>query len=150
MYGNCKNFPFWFIVLWCQNSRKMVTYKQTFMFYVVQYMIVRAGFWGYVSLIFWYVYMPCKSLSLSCCFAQFFHFSSIAYPPVDGQFKDRIKWVGSPSQRDASIQLFNASLNDNGTYTCAVYNPPDVHGLPSKTILTVTPKSETHSLTSSW
>ncbi|KAI4900621.1 hypothetical protein NFI96_013919 [Prochilodus magdalenae] len=70
----------------------------------------------------------------------FFHFFSKAYPPQDGHFKGRVKWLGGPSRGDASIQLLNASLNDNGTYACAVRNPPDVHGQASQTILTVTPK----------
>ncbi|XP_072547507.1 myelin protein zero-like protein 3 [Salminus brasiliensis] len=71
----------------------------------------------------------------------FFHFSMVAYPPDDGYFKGRVKWLGSPSAGDASIQLLNASLSDNGTYSCIVRNPPhDVHGLPSQTVLTVTPK----------
>uniref|UniRef100_A0A8C1JM70 Ig-like domain-containing protein n=1 Tax=Cyprinus carpio TaxID=7962 RepID=A0A8C1JM70_CYPCA len=71
-----------------------------------------------------------------------FHFSSQAYLPEDDYFKGRVKWAGSPSRGEASIQLLNASLTDNGTYTCAVRNPPDVHGHPAQTVLTVTPQSE--------
>ncbi|KAF7648007.1 hypothetical protein LDENG_00163440 [Lucifuga dentata] len=72
----------------------------------------------------------------------FFHFSSRAFPPPDGQFGGRIRWQGSPAHGDASIVLINATLNDNGTYTCSVRNPPDVHGSPtSHTVLTVTPKA---------
>ncbi|XP_026082857.1 myelin protein zero-like protein 3 [Carassius auratus] len=70
----------------------------------------------------------------------FFHFSSQAYLPDDDYFKGRVKWSGSPSRGEASIQLLNASLTDNGTYTCAVRNPPDVHGHPAQTVLTVTPQ----------
>ncbi|XP_056100710.1 myelin protein zero-like protein 3 isoform X1 [Rhinichthys klamathensis goyatoka] len=70
----------------------------------------------------------------------FFHFSSQAYPPLEDYFKDRVKWLGSPSGGDASIQLLNASLSDNGTYTCAVRNPPDVQGSPAQTVLSVTPQ----------
>ncbi|XP_016370799.1 myelin protein zero-like protein 3 [Sinocyclocheilus rhinocerous] len=70
----------------------------------------------------------------------FFHFSSQAYLPEEDYFKGRVKWVGSPSRGEASIQLLNASLTDNGTYTCAVRNPPDVHGHPAQTVLTVTPQ----------
>ncbi|XP_047450984.1 myelin protein zero-like protein 3 [Mugil cephalus] len=70
----------------------------------------------------------------------FFHFSSRAFPPSDGQFGNRIRWQGAPARGDASISLLNATLNDNGTYTCSVRNPPDVHGSPSShTVLTVTP-----------
>uniref|UniRef100_A0A8C1YJD0 Ig-like domain-containing protein n=1 Tax=Cyprinus carpio TaxID=7962 RepID=A0A8C1YJD0_CYPCA len=69
-----------------------------------------------------------------------FHFSSQAYLPEDDYFKGRVKWAGSPSRGEASIQLLNASLTDNGTYTCTVRNPPDVHGHPAQTVLTVTPQ----------
>ncbi|XP_033833447.1 myelin protein zero-like protein 3 [Periophthalmus magnuspinnatus] len=72
----------------------------------------------------------------------FFHFSSRTFPPSQGQFSGRIKWKGSPARGDASIALINATLNDNGTYTCSVRNPPDVHGAPtSHSVLTVTPKA---------
>ncbi|XP_066535704.1 myelin protein zero-like protein 3 [Hoplias malabaricus] len=70
----------------------------------------------------------------------FFHFSSKPYPPEEGQFKGRVLWAGALSQGDASIQLLNASLLDNGTFTCGVRNPPDVYGSPAQTTLTVTPK----------
>ena len=74
---------------------------------------------------------------------QFFHFSSLVFPPRDGQFNGRVKWLGSPARGEASIQLLNASLSDNGTYTCSVRNPPDVHGFPtSQTVLTVSPEGE--------
>ncbi len=82
------------------------------------------------------VLSPC-SVSL-----QIFHFLSQAYLPEEDYFKGRVKWVGSPSRSDASIQLLNATLTDNGTYSCAVHNPPDVHGQPAQTVLMVTPKSE--------
>ncbi|KAM9318820.1 myelin protein zero-like protein 3 [Pholidichthys leucotaenia] len=73
---------------------------------------------------------------------SFFHFSSRAFPPEDGQFLGRIRWTGTPAKGDASISLINATLHDNGTYTCSVRNPPDVHGSPnSHTVLTVTPKA---------
>ncbi|XP_076832839.1 myelin protein zero-like protein 3 [Brachyhypopomus gauderio] len=69
-----------------------------------------------------------------------FHFMSVAYPPEDEQFKGRVRWLGNLGGGDASIQLINATLGDNGTYTCAVRNPPDVHGLPAQTVLVVTPQ----------
>ncbi|XP_034023807.1 myelin protein zero-like protein 3 [Thalassophryne amazonica] len=71
----------------------------------------------------------------------FFHFSSQVFYPTEGQFRGRIQWQGRPAHGDASILLINATLNDNGTYTCSVRNPPDVHGSPtSQTVLTVTNK----------
>nr|XP_019950471.1 PREDICTED: myelin protein zero-like protein 3 [Paralichthys olivaceus] len=72
----------------------------------------------------------------------FFHFSSRAFLPSDGQFAGRIQWQGTPARGEASITLINATLSDNGTFTCSVRNPPDVHGSPtSHTVLTVTPKA---------
>ncbi|XP_046891325.1 myelin protein zero-like protein 3 [Hypomesus transpacificus] len=72
----------------------------------------------------------------------FFHFSSLVFPPTDRQFKGRVQWQGSPARGDATIVLLHATLNDNGTYTCSVRNPPDVHGSPtSHTVLTVTPRA---------
>ncbi|XP_072249018.1 myelin protein zero-like protein 3 [Leuresthes tenuis] len=72
----------------------------------------------------------------------FFHFSSQALPPTNGPLAGRIRWQGSPARGTASILLINATLTDNGTYTCSVRNPPDVHGSPSShTVLTVTPKA---------
>ncbi|MCI4385607.1 hypothetical protein PGIGA_G00052500 [Pangasianodon gigas] len=70
----------------------------------------------------------------------FFHFFSVAYPPEAGHFKGRVQWHGDPARGDASIRLLNASLHDNGTYSCAVRNPPDFQGPPSNTILTVSLK----------
>ncbi|CAL8360685.1 unnamed protein product [Merluccius merluccius] len=71
----------------------------------------------------------------------FFHFSSKAFLPTVGQFSGRVRWQGSPARGEASITLLNTTLTDNGTFTCAVRNPPDVHGSPtSHTVLTVTPK----------
>lgn len=84
------------------------------------------------------------SIEFTPCFVfpQLFHFSLKPHLPSDGHFKGRVKWLGNPSRNDATIQLLNATLNDNGTYRCAVHNPPDVFGAPTDTVLTVTPKSE--------
>lgn len=85
-----------------------------------------------------FCFRPLLLLSL-----QFFHFSSRAFPPLEGQFAGRIRWQGSPARGEASIALINATLQDNGTFTCSVRNPPDVHGSPnSHTVLTVTPKGK--------
>ncbi|TSK67174.1 Myelin protein zero-like protein 3 [Bagarius yarrelli] len=70
----------------------------------------------------------------------FFHFYSKAYPPNEGHFKGRVEWQGDPARGDATVRLLNATLNDNGTYSCAVRNPPDVQGPPSNTVLTVSLK----------
>ncbi|XP_075765823.1 myelin protein zero-like protein 3 isoform X2 [Pelodiscus sinensis] len=67
-----------------------------------------------------------------------FHFQSVAYPAVAGTFRGRILWVGNIGKGDASIAIQNLTLNDNGTFTCAVKNPPDVHHNIPQTKLTVT------------
>ncbi|KAJ8256533.1 hypothetical protein COCON_G00186850 [Conger conger] len=72
-----------------------------------------------------------------------FYFYSTPHPPPQGQFKGRIRWVGNPSRGDCSILLLNATFTDNGTYTCSVKNPPDVHGAPSQVRLSVVPKKVT-------
>nr|CAM73167.1 zgc:85923 [Danio rerio] len=77
----------------------------------------------------------------------FFHFSSVAYPVEDERFRGRVKWTGSPSGGDASIQLLNATQNDNGTFSCSVRNPPDIQGNTAQTVLTVTPKRVSLTLT---
>lgn len=109
------------------------------------YMLSEQGSWSLFS---------CCSVStfmFSSPPLQFFHFSSRAFPPNDGQFTGRIRWQGSPARGEASISLINATLNDNGTYTCSVRNPPDVHGSPtSHTVLTVTPKRKITHTRLSW
>lgn len=92
----------------------------------------------------------CDSVHPLLC-SQFFHFSSRAFPPQQGQFAGRIGWLGAPARGDASISLANSTLQDNGTYTCSVRNPPDVHGSPtSHTVLTVSPKGERASPIQAW
>ncbi|XP_066567313.1 myelin protein zero-like protein 3 isoform X2 [Amia ocellicauda] len=67
-----------------------------------------------------------------------FHYQSAPYPATEGRFKDRVSWAGDISWRDVSILIRNLSLSDNGTFTCAVKNPPDVHGPLAQTELSVT------------
>ncbi|XP_041494417.1 myelin protein zero-like protein 3 isoform X2 [Microtus oregoni] len=67
-----------------------------------------------------------------------FHYQSFQYPTTAGTFRDRISWVGNVYKGDASISISNPTLKDNGTFSCAVKNPPDVyHNIPL-TELTVT------------
>ncbi|XP_030393986.1 myelin protein zero-like protein 3 isoform X1 [Gopherus evgoodei] len=77
-----------------------------------------------------------------------FHYQSIAYPAVVGTFRDRISWVGNVAKGDASIAIQNPMMNDNGTFTCAVKNPPDVHHNIPQTKLTVTHRGFSFQLTS--
>ncbi|MBN3277035.1 MPZL3 protein, partial [Polyodon spathula] len=71
---------------------------------------------------------------------SFFYYQSKAFLQTEGLFKGRVSWQGDVNRGDASIQLRNLTLNDNGTFTCTVRNPPDVHGNLAKTVLTVTPR----------
>lgn len=43
---------------------------------------------------------------------------------------------------DASISISNPTLKDNGTFSCAVKNPPDVHHNIPVTELTVTERGK--------
>ncbi|KAM4702963.1 myelin protein zero-like protein 3 [Rhinophrynus dorsalis] len=66
------------------------------------------------------------------------HFQSKAYPILEGPFKDRVFWDGDVKRGDASISLEDLRLTDNGTLSCTVRNPPDVHGNVPQTKLMVT------------
>ncbi|XP_041424287.1 myelin protein zero-like protein 3 isoform X1 [Xenopus laevis] len=66
------------------------------------------------------------------------HFQNKPYPILEGPFKDRIIWEGDVRRGDASISLTDLRLTDNGTLSCIVWNPPDVHGNVPQTKLTVT------------
>ncbi|XP_054989226.1 myelin protein zero-like protein 3 isoform X2 [Sorex araneus] len=67
-----------------------------------------------------------------------FHYQSFQYPTTAGTFRDRISWAGDVYKGDASISISNPTLKDNGTFSCAVKNPPDVHHNIPVTELTVT------------
>ncbi|XP_073441356.1 myelin protein zero-like protein 3 [Dendrobates tinctorius] len=69
------------------------------------------------------------------------HYQSKPYPTSIGPFKDRITWEGDIGRGDASIMLEDLKLTDNGTLSCVVRNPPDVHGNMPQTKLTVTLES---------
>ncbi|XP_061449378.1 myelin protein zero-like protein 3 [Rhineura floridana] len=77
-----------------------------------------------------------------------FHYQSVAYPAQKGTFRDRVSWAGNVAKRDASIRITNPMMGDNGTFTCAVKNPPDVqHNIP-QIMLTVTQRGTSFHLTS--
>ncbi|KAM4016559.1 myelin protein zero-like protein 3 isoform 2-T2 [Anomaloglossus baeobatrachus] len=71
------------------------------------------------------------------------HFQSKPYPTSVGAFKDRVTWEGNVGHGDASITLEDLKLTDNGTFSCVVRNPPDVHGNVPQMKLTVTLESLT-------
>uniref|UniRef100_A0A8C7WWQ9 Myelin protein zero like 2 n=1 Tax=Oryzias sinensis TaxID=183150 RepID=A0A8C7WWQ9_9TELE len=57
-----------------------------------------------------------------------FYYHNKPYPPLEGMFRKRISWAGDVMGRDASIIIKEVKFTYNGTYTCQVKNPPDVHG----------------------
>ncbi|XP_066462129.1 myelin protein zero-like protein 3 [Eleutherodactylus coqui] len=69
------------------------------------------------------------------------HYQLKSYPTLEGPFKDRIAWEGNIARGDASIRLADLKLTDNGTFTCLVRNPPDVHGNVPQMKLIVTRES---------
>ncbi|KAK0139573.1 Myelin protein zero-like protein 2 [Merluccius polli] len=76
-----------------------------------------------------------------------FHYQEVAYPPVSGLFKERVVWSGDVSKRDASITLQGVAPSFNGTYTCQVRNPPDVHGRNGEIVLKVVNKASLSEIT---
>uniref|UniRef100_A0A673VAD2 Immunoglobulin V-set domain-containing protein n=1 Tax=Suricata suricatta TaxID=37032 RepID=A0A673VAD2_SURSU len=80
---------------------------------------------------------PCSPCWASCS-SRIFHYQSFQYPTTAGTFRDRISWVGDVYRGDASISISSPTLKDNGTFSCAVKNPPDVHHNIPVTELTVT------------
>ncbi|XP_035635702.1 myelin protein zero-like 1 like isoform X2 [Oncorhynchus keta] len=67
----------------------------------------------------------------------FYYTSGKHYPGSVAQFKDRVKWAGDLNKKDASVHLIEAQFNDNGTYSCAVINPPDISVTAAQTQLKV-------------
>uniref|UniRef100_A0A3Q2D462 Myelin protein zero-like protein 2 n=1 Tax=Cyprinodon variegatus TaxID=28743 RepID=A0A3Q2D462_CYPVA len=57
-----------------------------------------------------------------------FYYLTRPYPIDHGIFKKRISWAGDIMGGDASIIIRQVKFAYNGTYTCQVTNPPDVHG----------------------
>ncbi|XP_069470554.1 myelin protein zero-like protein 3 isoform X2 [Ambystoma mexicanum] len=70
-----------------------------------------------------------------------FHYQREAYPTTSGIFKDRVVWKGNIPWKDASIVIEDLTLQDNGTFSCTVKNPPDVFSNLPHTVLMVTEKS---------
>ncbi|KAF3841210.1 hypothetical protein F7725_007072 [Dissostichus mawsoni] len=63
------------------------------------------------------------------------------YPPPEGRFRNQVVWSGDVVKKDASITLLQVSQTFSGTYTCAVRNPPDVHGRDGEVVLRVANKT---------
>uniref|UniRef100_A0A8C3ZHS9 Ig-like domain-containing protein n=1 Tax=Denticeps clupeoides TaxID=299321 RepID=A0A8C3ZHS9_9TELE len=47
---------------------------------------------------------------------------------IMGRFQNKVVWAGDITGRDASITVRQVKFIYNGTFTCQVKNPPDVHG----------------------
>nr|XP_056716794.1 myelin protein zero-like protein 3 [Euleptes europaea] len=76
-----------------------------------------------------------------------FHYQLDAYPAREGTFRNRVSWAGDVAKHDASIAITDPTMEDNGTFTCSVKNPPDVqHNLPQM-VLTVTHRGASFQLT---
>ncbi|XP_053311475.1 myelin protein zero-like protein 1 isoform X2 [Spea bombifrons] len=65
-------------------------------------------------------------------FARILYYTSGTTFSEEEQFKGRISWAGDLNKRDASIKIQNMQFKDNGTYECAVVNPPDLKGSPKR------------------
>ncbi|KAK3509230.1 hypothetical protein QTP70_025595 [Hemibagrus guttatus] len=86
-----------------------------------------------------------KSVSVSWSFKplgpgkeeQFFYYHEEPFSPEQGHFKGHVMWSGNVLKNDASITLRDVQFSFNGTYTCQVRNPPDVHGFASEIRLEV-------------
>ncbi|TSK67175.1 Myelin protein zero-like protein 2 [Bagarius yarrelli] len=57
-----------------------------------------------------------------------FYFHEKPFPPSEGRFQKKVVFVGDVSSSDASILLRDVTFSYNGTFSCQVKNPPDVHG----------------------
>ncbi|XP_069001708.1 myelin protein zero-like protein 2 [Embiotoca jacksoni] len=70
-----------------------------------------------------------------------FHYNKRPYPATVGQFRKRVVWSGDVNNNDASITLRQVTPDFDGSYTCKVLNPPDVHGRVGEVILRVVNKT---------
>lgn len=63
-----------------------------------------------------------------------------AYIPT--KFIGHVTWSGNIPKNDASITLHDVQFRFNGTYSCQVRNPPDVHGFAGEVNLQVVQSGE--------
>ncbi|XP_051980549.1 myelin protein zero-like protein 2 [Xyrauchen texanus] len=57
-----------------------------------------------------------------------FYYHEKTFYPLEGRFWRKVRWDGDVQGRDASIVLRKVPFSYNGTFSCQVRNPPDVHG----------------------
>ncbi|XP_061904951.1 myelin protein zero-like protein 1 isoform X1 [Entelurus aequoreus] len=67
----------------------------------------------------------------------FFYFSNNQADTDPKVFQDRVQFVGDINKKDASIRINPTQFSDNGTYFCAVKNPPDISGTQARVELRV-------------
>ncbi|XP_026871971.2 myelin protein zero-like protein 2 isoform X2 [Electrophorus electricus] len=79
---------------------------------------------------------PIQSITISWSFRPLgqgpvesvFYYYERPYLPTEGRFRKKVSWVGDISSWDASIIVRSVLFSYNGTFSCQVKNPPDVHG----------------------
>lgn len=72
-----------------------------------------------------------------------FYFHEKAFPPSEGRFQKKVVFVGDVLSSDASILVRDVMFSYNGTFSCQVKNPPDVHGNVGEIQLRVVASGET-------
>ncbi|XP_077149848.1 myelin protein zero-like protein 1 isoform X1 [Ranitomeya variabilis] len=70
----------------------------------------------------------------------FYFIGGKEFPGVPQRFKDRVTWAGDINNKDVSIKIDKITFKDNGTYSCAVMNPPDILNTPKQIKLRVVEK----------
>lgn len=70
-----------------------------------------------------------------------FYYQEEPYAPEHNRFKGHAVWSGDIMRKDVSITLLEVLPTFNGTYTCQVRNPPDVHGSNGEIVLSVVNKA---------
>lgn len=61
-------------------------------------------------------------------FPKVFYFHEKEFPPSVGRFQEKVEFKGDIFSSDASILVRDVMFSYNGTFSCQVKNPPDVHG----------------------
>ncbi|KAJ8372719.1 hypothetical protein AAFF_G00277880 [Aldrovandia affinis] len=66
-----------------------------------------------------------------------FFYQEQPYPPSYGRFKGHVFWAGDIARGDGSIMVRDVRFTFNGTFSCQVKNPPDVHGTAGELLFKV-------------
>ncbi|XP_075957079.1 sodium channel regulatory subunit beta-3 [Anarhichas minor] len=68
----------------------------------------------------WY-YMPNKEKDIPSNKTPIYKYVVDSPVELDGPYKGRLAWNGSPDLQDLSIRIINVTYNDSGIYECNVY-----------------------------